>query len=342
MSKKFLLATSAIVVIGFMLIAGHLLFAIKTSYGSEKVRLAVEFTDHAACAFIAKQKGFFKESGLNVTTFDCYVTGTAIAAALGREDIDAAYMCLVPAICTYANAKVPIKIVAGIHEYGYALVVNQNKIRTVKDLENPDVVIACMQKGSATEVLLRRMIEGYGLNEESILGRTRYMNPPLALLSLKMGQIDAAFLPEQYPTMAEELGFKVLLTTQDIWPHLQGSVLVVKESLIKNQPDVVEKLVKATVQGTLYLHDNPSDAAQIVADELKVAGKQVLPKDVADVAAKLEVTPTIILKSLSTRIACTNNITLSAVQEVIDYVARLGYIEWFNAEEILYLNFLRF
>ncbi|MEM3703999.1 MAG: ABC transporter substrate-binding protein [Candidatus Bathyarchaeia archaeon] len=339
MSKKFLLTMGAIVVIVFGLIAWHLLFNVEP-YGSEEVRLAVEFTDHAACAFIAKQKGFFKGNGLNVTAFDCYITGTALAAALSREDIDAAYICLIPAICTYANAKVPIKIVAGAHEYGYALVVNQNKVRTVKDLENPDVVIACMQKGTSTEVLLRKMIERYGLNEDSILSRVRYMNPPLALLSLEMGQIDAAFLPEQYPTMAEELGFKVLLTAQNVWPNMLGSVLVVKESLIKNRPDVVEKLVKATIQGTRYIYDNPSDAAQIVAEELKIAGKQVLPSDVADIAAKLEITPRIISKSLSTRVMCTNNVNLTTVQEVIDYVARLGYIECFKAEEILDLNFL--
>jgi NitT/TauT family transport system substrate-binding protein len=339
MDKKSLLVLCVVVIIGFVLTAEYL-STLSMSYQKETIRLAVEFVDHAACAFIARRKGLFEANGLNVATFDCYITGTALAAALAREDIDAAYMCLIPAIGAYANAKAPIKIVAGLHKYGYALVVNQSRVNVVKDLENPDVRIACMQKGSATEVLLRKMIERYGLDEEAILSKIRYMNPPLALLSLKMGQIDIALLPEHYPTIAEELGFKVLLTAQDIWPYMQGSVLVVKESLIKNQTDVVEKLVKVTRQGTQYLYDNPVDAAQVVADELQVAGKQVLPSDIADIAVKLEVTPKVISKSLATRVNCTNNIDFNAVQDIIDYMAKLGYIEWFKAEDILDLRFL--
>ncbi|MEM1550901.1 MAG: ABC transporter substrate-binding protein, partial [Candidatus Bathyarchaeia archaeon] len=205
MSWKIFVVLSMVVIVGLALTAAYLATSNIQSQ-KKNIRLAVEFVDHAACAFVARRKGLFEANGLNITAFECYITGPALSAAIAREDIDAAYMCLVPAICAYANARVPIKIVVGIHKYGYALVVDPNRVNTVKDLEKPDIRIACTQKGTSNEVLLRKMIEKYGLNEEIILGKIRYMNPPLALLSLRMGQIDAAFLPEQYPTMAEELG----------------------------------------------------------------------------------------------------------------------------------------
>jgi NitT/TauT family transport system substrate-binding protein len=338
MNKEILLILG-IGVVGCVLTAEYL-FTLRALHEKENTRLAVEFVDHAACAFIAKAKGFYEANGLNVSAFECYITGPALAASLGREDIDAAYMCLIPAICAYANAKVPLKIVAGIHKYGYALIVNSSKVGTVKDLENPDIRIACVNVGSPPDVLLHVMIEKYRLDSEKILSKVQYMSPPKALLALQGGLVDAAFLPEQYPSMGEELGFKVLLTAQDLWPNMQGSVLVVKSSLVVEHPEVVKKLVKVTVQATQYIYSSPEDAARTVAEELQVSGRQVLPSDIAEVAAKLEVTPNVILRSLANRVICSNDIDVQTVQDTINYLAKLGYINWFKAEEILDLSFL--
>ena len=65
--------------------------------------MAVEFVDHAACAHIAKNKGWFEEEGIKLKFYDSYITGMALAAALSRGDIDIAYICLIPAI----NARFP-------------------------------------------------------------------------------------------------------------------------------------------------------------------------------------------------------------------------------------------
>ena len=99
--------------------------------------MAVEFTDHAACAYISQDKGWFEEEGLNLTTYESYETGMALAAALARGDIQVAYMCLVPAIDVFDNAKVAIKIIAGTHKYGYGLVVNPDKVKTITIFMGP-------------------------------------------------------------------------------------------------------------------------------------------------------------------------------------------------------------
>lgn len=52
--------------------------------------MAVEFTDHAACAYIGKDRGWFEEEGLKLSGYESYVTGMALAAALGRGDIEVA------------------------------------------------------------------------------------------------------------------------------------------------------------------------------------------------------------------------------------------------------------
>jgi len=304
------------------------------------IGMAVEFTDHAACAYISQDKGWFGEEGLKLTTYESYVTGMALASALTRGDIEVAYVCLVPAINAYANAGVPIRIVAGTHKYGYGLVVNPDKIETVQDLENPDIRIGCVREGGAVDVILHRTIDEYHLNEDRILDNIQRMNPANQVMAIEIGQLDAAFLPEQWATMAEELGFEMLLTSQDIWPEMQGSVLVVKEELINSHPDVVRKLIEVSQRATDWSNQYPEEAAEVVARQLQAAGSEVFPAEIAGVATGLEISPEVLLRSMG-RLEYTADIDPEMVQEVIDYIAGLGYISSsFNAADILDLRFI--
>jgi len=304
------------------------------------IGMAVEFVDHAACAYISQDKGWFEDEGLELTTYESYVTGMALASALARGDIEVAYICLVPAINAYANAGVQIKIVAGTHKYGYGLVVNPDKIKEISDLEKPGVRIGCVREGGAVDVLLNKIMDEYNLNEDKVLDNIQRMNPPKQVLAIKMDQLDAAFLPEQWATMAEEFGFEMLLTSQDVWPEMQGSVLVVKEDLINNRPDVVEKLIKVSQKATDWLNQYPDEAAEITAWQLNNVGEGVFPSEAAGVASQLEITPEVLLRSME-RMEYTSAIDPEVVQQIIDYMAELGYIKSsFAAEDILDLSFI--
>ena len=305
------------------------------------IHMAVEFVDHAASAHIARNQGWFEAEGLNITAFDNYITGMALATALGRGDINVAYICLIPAITAYANAGVPIKIVAGTHKYGYGLLVDPDKIESVYDLENPNIRIGCPREGSPPDALLHKMIDKYQLDEDKILDNIQRMSPPDVIMALKAGQLDAGFCCEQFPTMGEELGFKELLKAQDLWPEMQGSVLIVTDELIRDHPEIVRKLVKVTERGTQYIEEHPEEAATIAAGELQVVGNEVFPLEIGEIAAQLEITPEIILRSLTTKMECTTEIDPEVVQQTIDYLAELGYIKSsFAAEDILDLSFL--
>jgi len=330
----------------FMLIFMVLLLGISLGGCDSKkeasVHMAVEFVDHAACAHIAINQGWYEDEGLKITAFENYITGMALATALGRGDINAAYVCLIPAICAKANSRLPIKVVAGTHKYGYGLLVNPDKVKRIRDLENPYIRLGCSREGSPIDAIMHKMIDKYQLDEDKILSKVKRMPPPKVLLALKMGQLDAGFCCEQFPTMGEELGFEELLMAQDVWPEMQGSVLIVTEELIKNHPDIVRKLVKVTQRGTRYIHEHPEDAATIAAGELTVVGKEVLPLKIGGVAAGLEITPEVILKSLTTKMECTTNVDPAIVQDTIDYLADLGYIKnTFNVGDILDLRFLK-
>ena len=299
---------------------------------TETVVMAVEFNDHAACAWIAEKEGWYRQEGLKIEAMESYVTGLALSAALARGDIQVAYLCLGPAVLAYARG-LPIKIVAGTHKYGYGIVA-KSTIRSLDDLEGKR--IGCVREGSQCDILLQIVIKKYNLNNVDV----RRMNPPKQVMALIVGEIDAAFIPEHYATVAESQGFNMIVKSQDLWPNMMGSVLVVKNDLLDENPEVVRKLVKVTQAGTIFINENPEKAADILSETMRKASPQGVSPTILGRQLEL-ITPKILLKSMR-NIEYTNEVPKIEVQKYIDILLELGYIEKdIRAEELLELRYLR-
>ncbi len=225
------------------------------------IGLGVEFNTHATPIWIALHEHLFRKYGLNVSKVLKFKTGLELAAAFARGEVQAGWACLGPALMIIARG-VPLKIIAKVHDYGYALVVNPRKISSIKDLNG--IVVYAPGKGSPCYLLLLKVEERYGIKFKAI----RFMKPPAALAALLSGEIEAAAIPEPYSSVAEYKGLKVLLRAQDIWPDMPGSFLVVTDSLLKKHPDVVRKLVEVTYEGIKILKSNPELAAKIDSEVL--------------------------------------------------------------------------
>ena len=311
------------------------------SIGRPAIRMAVEFNNHAASAYVAQAKGWFEEAGIESVAYESYVTGMTLAAAMARGDIQVAFICLVPAITAYANAEVPIKIIAGTHKYGYGVVVDPRRIKAVEDLQDRNIRIGCVREGGATDVLLRRMMDKYHLERNKISPKIRRMNPPKQVLAARLGQLDAAVLPEHHASMAEGFGFKMFLTSEDIWPNMQGSVLAVKENLIRDRPELVHRLLKVCQRATRWINEHPDEAAELVARRLQVTGQKVFPLDKALMASPFAITRRDMMRSMN-RLFYSTAIDPRVIQNTIDYLLALGYIKKeMRAEDILDLRYLR-
>jgi len=280
---------------------------------SSDIGMAVEFNDHAACAYVAKENNWYEDEGIYLTTYESYATGMQLTSALARGDIQVAYICLSPAILAYSRG-VPLVIVAGSHKHGYGLVASPG-ITNISDLNG--ATIGCVREGGMVDILLNRMIREYDLKDV----RIQRMEPLKQVIALETGRIDAAFLPEHHATAAESNGFHMLITSHELWDDVQGSVLIVKQELIDDDPETVRKLVQVTQKATDRINDDPDEAAAVLAEEL-------------------DTEPEIIKKSMS-RLNYTTQIDAESVQEMIDFMVELGYIEdGMRAEDMLDTTFL--
>lgn len=304
------------------------------------IKMAVEFNSHAVPAYVAIEKKLFEAQGLKINAYASYATGAAIAAALTKGDIDAAYICLIPAINAYANAGVPIKVICGTHLYGYGLAVNPQKIQSVRDLENPEIQVGCLGAGTAVDTVMHKTMERYNLDKQNILSKTRRMNPAKAIFAVKAKQLDAVFLPEHWLTLTENYGFSVMHTARDVWADMIGSVLIAKNTLIQNNPSVVGKIVNATREATAYMNHHPEESAQIAAHYLSFESQKAPLVEVFDNQNDLMVTNASIARSMK-NLDYLNSIDRKIVQETIDKAAHLGNIrQSFPADAMLDVQFL--
>jgi NitT/TauT family transport system substrate-binding protein len=296
--------------------------------------VAVEFNNHAAAAYVADVKGWFEAEGLGlVPLFQVYESGAAIAAALARNDIQIGYLGLTGAITTYTRG-VPIKVLAGVHKYGYGLVVKP-EIMKVEDLQG--TTIASLREGTVTDYLLNLLIDRHHLENITILR----MSPSEEVIALIGGHVDAAFIPEQHASLAESKGFPMLIKSQDLWPGMQGDVLVIRSELIEGNPQMVERLVGITHEATLWINDHPEETARIMAQQLQATSQRLSPLEEIQDMESLEVTPEIISRSMG-RIEYSTSINPAIVQETIDFMVELGYIKGgVTAADILDLRYLK-
>lgn len=337
MKKKEIVIFLYLLLVVSDLFSPHKIFASERSKKAEQVnlKLAVEYTNHAASFYYAEAKKMYEDAGIKIDEAKIYASGVGVAVGFTKEDFDAGYMCLVPAIFTYANGGVPLKIIAGTHKNGYALVVRSSKIKNLIDLESKDIKIANGPKGTSTDFLQMIMIRNKKMSAKKMLSNTVRMNTTRQLMALFAEKVDAIFVPEHFATLALECpGTKTLLRSEDIWPEMQGSVLVVTERLLKSDPVTVKKLYEINKNSLKNIRENPRHASEIIAKKLNINQEKV-KIETKSPQSQIEVNSDLVLKSIR-NMHMTEEISVADVQKVINEMFELGYLtKSFKAEEIM-------
>ncbi|WFO74696.1 ABC transporter substrate-binding protein [Desulfurococcaceae archaeon MEX13E-LK6-19] len=275
------------------------------------VVFAVELNDHSAAFWIAYDKGWFSDAGINVEV-RTFSTGLDLAIEMSRGDIDVALVCVGPAIVIKSKG-VDLRLVAMTHLHGYALVARP-EYNSIEELNGK--LVSVSGPGSPVWLLAHLVEEKYNVTFEY-----RKMPPFMAVNALMSGKIDAAFIPEHYATLVEAMGAHVLLRSQDVWPSMPGSGVVVMKKFLDKHPDIVAKIVEIIGKATDYIREHPDEAAKIVAKHLA--------------------TDYGIMKKSMEHLDYTIEINTTAIKEYIDLLVRFGAIDKpISVEEFIDTKFI--
>ncbi|MEX0614031.1 MAG: ABC transporter substrate-binding protein [Pirellulales bacterium] len=148
---------------------------------------------------------------------------------------------LAPLAMKLVEDGAPVKVVYLGHRDGTAIVVHiDSDIRTFEDLEGK--TIAVPNRFSNQYLIFYKALRDRGMKIGDII--IKEMPPPDMPAALAARQVDAITSGEPFMAQAELQGYgRVLYQARDLWPNFISCTLVVRDEMIRDHPDKVQKLV---------------------------------------------------------------------------------------------------
>src|SRR5712671_5505836 len=203
-----------------------------------------------------KEQGIWTKHGLDPE----FVPAAGSAAQL-KERVDAGieigYVNTAEVPLARSN-RIPVKIVSGYFGETTARIfaAADGPIKTAKELDGKKIGIVATTHTSYRTVLF--MNERLAIKAEPVPLGSLQNN----VTGLKAGQIDAFYSAEGAAlTLVDTRDVRLLLPLADIYPKPYTAVVVwTTDDLIKNNPDLVTRFVRATLETVAYLKTHPSYA----------------------------------------------------------------------------------
>lgn len=217
---------------------------------------------------VAREKGYFREAGLDVTGF---ITssggGTTVRNAMAAE---------IP----YGEVALPAAIAAV--QQGLALTIVHGGTNSVADLvwlkrkgdtsinsiaDFKGRILGYSSPKSVTDMLSTIMLDQAGLTGQVERRAVGGVGP--ALTALREKAVDVVYSNEPIWSRDFEKYGLVLNAAQAI-PHVTQTVGVVRTDYLLKNPDTIRKIIIARQRGVAFIRTNPAESATILAKAYKL------------------------------------------------------------------------
>jgi NitT/TauT family transport system substrate-binding protein len=218
-----------------------------------------------AYAYVALEKGYFKDAGFDVTITPGSGTVDVLKLVAGGQ-ADYGIGDFTATVITLGNQKLPVTTVGMVQQKSMAAIValEGGSINRPEDLPNKKIGD---QPGSTNQV----MFPVYAKAAKIDPNLTKFVaNPPPALPQLlSSGKVDGIgqfVVGVPLVEKADKKGRKaVVLPYGNLLPDLYGNAVITRNDLAKDHPDQVKKFTTALFKGLQDAIDDPAGAAKTLA-----------------------------------------------------------------------------
>jgi NitT/TauT family transport system substrate-binding protein len=270
------------------------------------VRIAMPPVDAASQAFYAREKGFFKNHGLNVE-IQTVSSGGAVAAAVagGAADIGQSNL---SSLCSAHERGLPFVAIAGANQFvakqhQSALVVAPNSpLRDAKDFNGKTIGVSGLK--NITEIGFDLWMDSHGGNYQSV----KVLELPFSSMAdaVATGRIDAAMMTE--PELSGALEKKRVRTAaaplESIGREFVVGTWFATASYVKAHPDVVRAYAAAMADAANWANRNQAESGKILAAQTGVT-----------------------MGANAARVLFANRLDVKEMQPVIDASAKYGALK---------------
>jgi NitT/TauT family transport system substrate-binding protein len=221
--------------------------------------------------YIARDKGFFKENGVDVDLVvmedpkERFPTLMADRIQMIASTVDTALL--------YMKQPDDYKYIVAIDDSngGDGIVANKD-IKTIADLKGKQVAV---NEGSVSEFYLNVLLQKAGLNESDL--NVVNMTAADAGTAFVSKQVDAAVTWEPWLSRGKATDFGHLLVDSSTTPGLITDAIIVKTSWLKDHQKEAAAIVKSWNEAVAYYRAHPDESIAIMAKG--VGGWLKDPKD---------------------------------------------------------------
>jgi len=248
------------------LVTVALLFTAAPSAAQELVKVPVQIpaiTPAVSVFAIARERGYYRQEGLDAQLI-------VMPSALGTQALlggnvrfsTAGGAGLLPIL-----RGAPVRFMFTTFSRPMFWLYARADIRSVENLKGKKVGVSSL--GSGPDSLLRELLKKHGLDGGRDVAIMAVGSGTARFFALQAGSVDAAMLSIPANLMAQEAGYRELVSFIDQeWIELQGTVNVT-DQLMVSDPALVEKFLRATLKGFIHFRDLRAQTIAILARFLR-------------------------------------------------------------------------
>src|SRR5262245_58566352 len=240
---------------------------------SETVKLGDLAAISNAAIYIAIEKGFFKEQGINteISNFDSAAKMVpALVAGELEVSVGSASAGLFNAVAQQASFRIVADKGQTREGYGFSLLavrkdlVDSGQVKTFRDLKGKK--IALLAKANIQHYLVGKMAEEVGLTINDV--ELTFLGAPNQVTAFETKAIDAAYAVEPWVARFTERGVAVQFRTPDQvkgFGPVQVGVIIYSGKFINERRPVAQRWMNAYLKAADLFHKNGTKDPEIAA-----------------------------------------------------------------------------
>lgn len=238
----------------------------------EKVTISVHPSGHGLPAYIAQEKGWFEEEGLEVETLvyisappqmEAYASG---AWEIGTTGFGGIILGVAKNDLKVIGVSIDDATVMGLWARNDSDIVKAGKdsatgvYGTAAEWKGKEVLLA---QGTITDVLLTATLEKLGIKDSDVVRTNMDASTAYTAFNSGSGDMVQANSSFYFNAMNEDW---TAVTTGEAMELFMPSAIIASEKIINERPEVVEKFTRAYMKGVEWIKENPEEAAQMFVD----------------------------------------------------------------------------
>jgi NitT/TauT family transport system substrate-binding protein len=218
-----------------------------------------------AMFFVAKEKGFYAQNGIDVTAIRKGTGSTDALKLVANGNADFGFSDL-PTLMVSRTKNIPATALVAVNQkspLAMLSVKSKKPLKSPQDLKSMNIGV---HPAGSTYIFLKAFFARNGIAFADVKQST--VSPPYENY-LVLGRVDAVpgYIDAEVPELEAKTGGPgslSILQGSDFGLVNYGSGMFTSDKMIAEKPDLVQRFTKAYMQAFQYVIENPADAVNIV------------------------------------------------------------------------------